>query len=333
MRGLILTLAASVVAASPPQQNIPQPLLPPLASPPCPSASPPQPQLPPQLPSPPLPQQPLASRFTFDCSFCPGWRPGWRTWCAFCACLTCAAVAAVSIYLSFLPASLISIDSRDGSAAISLKPHFTTDRIGQVALGWQQGEGLLKLTPRMLRPVRRDLRAGIERCLDDAAATLSGDKVLIDSITMDERLRECLQVLKRQVVNAIDDFLRQGRLHLPRLVVHLLHELLWAEDDVLLHELARQLGILATALVQARPSTRSSFLLTPPLLPPDTHQFFLPDLSTPSPWTLTTPSDCALLPLSPYCPLLVTVAAGEATRELVGQPCAPAAGGKGSRPI
>ena len=104
-------------------------------------------------------------------------------------------MAAASIYITFLPASLIAIDGKDGAAAISLQPHFTTDRIGQVVLGRQQGEGLRNITPRLLRPVRRDLRSSIERALEQASDTLSGDKLLFDCITMDEQLRQAVSEL------------------------------------------------------------------------------------------------------------------------------------------
>jgi acid stress-induced BolA-like protein IbaG/YrbA len=223
------------------------------------ATAPPPPPLPPVHGLPPSqpPLQPPPSEQWND------W-PGWRTWSAVAAVSTCAIVAAITIYITFLPASLIAIDGADGAAAISLQPHFTTDRIGQVVLGKQQGEGLRKLTPRLLRPVRRDLRSGIERALDQASVTLAGEKLLFDCITMDDKLRHTLQVLKTQSINAIDDFLQSGQLHLPRLVVHLVHSLMWAEGDVLVHEIARQVGILAAALVQAK--LRASIFQSPSIV-------------------------------------------------------------------
>ena len=160
------------------------------------TAAPPLPPLTPLPPAPPnvLPLTPLISPPpSSPDEWWSDW-PGWRTWCATAAVSTCAIVAAFTIYITFLPASLIAIDTTDGAAAISLQPHFTTDRIGQLALGRQQGEGLRKLTPRLLRPVRRDLRSSLERALDQASDTLSGDILLFDCITMDEQLRETLQV-------------------------------------------------------------------------------------------------------------------------------------------
>ena len=69
-----------------------------------------------------------------------GWQPGWRTWSAFGACSICAAVAALSVYISFLPASIISIDGQGGAAAINLQPNLTINAASQAVMGRQQGE-------------------------------------------------------------------------------------------------------------------------------------------------------------------------------------------------
>ena len=61
--------------------------------------------------------------------------------------------------------------------------------------------------------MRHDLRASIERCLDEAAATISGDKFLFDFLTMDEGLRECLQVSRRRAVGGW--MVRRWPSHLP----------------------------------------------------------------------------------------------------------------------
>eukprot|EP00966_Prymnesium_polylepis_P139843 3230782-Prymnesium_polylepis.2 len=223
--------------------------------------------------------------------------PGWRTYAALGACIICASAAILSIYLSYVPASLISLDGTD--AAISLQPHFTTDRIGQLVLGRQQGE---IFTPRILRPLRHSLRDVIENAIDGAIATLPGDRLLFDVVTMDALLRERLEILKVQCVQAIDTrFIRNERkqqLNLPQLAIQFMYTLCWAEDGVFvqacmetsdhLHSLARrvhlvgallrhrvcveravtataqetarQLGIIVAAVVQAKLRVSTSFL-------------------------------------------------------------------------
>ena len=108
------------------------------------------------------------------------WDWGWRTWSAFGACSICAIVAGLSIYISFLPASLISIDGKNGAAAINMQPAFGISATAQAVLARRQGEGLRNLTPRLLRPVRRDLKSFIEQTLDDASQKVPGDSLIFE---------------------------------------------------------------------------------------------------------------------------------------------------------